>query len=148
MLFRSGGAEEYYASPTDYTALGSCLGEAPLRAVVNLPMETYCADTTAFVQRVFPESTLPPAFSEQDGLLRRIMVRQGLKTAFACQPRCSHVGYYSYHRPRPVPQGTLTERVSHWQNILRQPHLLANEAADCRLHPAANWTGVLREVRV
>jgi hypothetical protein len=97
----TGNNNQYYVSQndSDYQSWGVCFKKKPLEEII-LPYcnKEYYTSFNRYVYKTFPDSVVEHTFTEQDGLIRRIKEKHGLKAAFMCIPRCFHSGYYGYHR--------------------------------------------------
>lgn len=60
--------------------------------------DDYFNNPKTYVEQYYPNSALNSNFSEQDGLIRRIIEKNGLRIAFTHVPRCFHAGFYGYNR--------------------------------------------------
>lgn len=108
-------ADKVYRSQSDFSSLGVCWKPEVLRTIVQHGCPQYFQDMVGYVRVVFPESKFGLSWTEQDGLIRRELVRSHLMTVYPCLPRAVHVGFYGYHRPavnyRALPLKERIERV-------------------------------------
>lgn len=74
--------------------------------------EQYYLTAESYIKKNFPNHFLNVVYSEQDGLIRRIIDTSGLAIAYPDYPRCFHAGIWSYHRNgENVSNKTLIEKI-------------------------------------
>ena len=106
------GAETYIESDRDYASLGVCFRRDNLKLIEPHCCSEYYRNMSAYIARKFPNSWLGAEFSEQDGLIQRVIHESGMLTAWACMPRAYHIGIHGYHRSRGARlTGSLTEKI-------------------------------------
>jgi hypothetical protein len=89
----------YIKHSNEYQGIGSCFNRGMLFKYLSPHFRSdYFSSITRYVTKEFPESTLNNNYAEQDGLIRRIIEKNGLKVCFSHVPRCFHAGLYGYHR--------------------------------------------------
>jgi hypothetical protein len=90
----------YVKSNTNvHQGIGNCFKGAILKSLIEPDFcHDYFSNPTLYVRQYYPESLLSYSFSEQDGLIRRIIEKNRLKIAFSHVPRCFHAGFYGYNR--------------------------------------------------
>ena len=90
----------YFGSETDYQGWGMAMtSKVIMKYIFPHFQNDYFQNSGGYVKTHFPESVISGSFTEQDGLIRRIMERQReLKPVFPHVPRAFHSGFYSYHR--------------------------------------------------
>lgn len=89
----------YISDRPDYQALGSCFKpEVILDYIAPHFNAAYLTNPTAYCLRNFPKSIIGSIWTEQDGLIRRIMEINKKYAAFPCVPRGYHAGIYGYNR--------------------------------------------------
>lgn len=94
-----------------YQSLGTSFRRSILHRLSSYAQDGYFKDPVGFCQAVFPDSRIPAANAEQDGLLNRIRESHGLKTLYADVPRAYHAGFVGYHRAgKALTEGTAAER--------------------------------------
>jgi hypothetical protein len=93
-----------------YQSIGVSLKAYRLRQVLAHVSPAYFADQVRYCRRAFPRSKINPSHAEQDGLIHRIIEKQGSATAYASVPRAYHVGFVGYHRNGELPAGDVGER--------------------------------------
>jgi len=121
-LQRSADPNAYVESASDYTSWGSCWRREKLVYLVEHACDAYYHDMTGYIVRQFPNNPLKDIWTEQDGLIRRILMEGRGKrlTASPCLVRAYHVGITGYHRSRGYQfMGTLTEKVQKLDSALK-----------------------------
>jgi len=106
----------YYLSHPDrcdYQALGSCFKP---NIITDLIAPHYCTayltNPTAYCLRNFPNSSIGRIWTEQDGLIRRIMEINRMRNAFPCLPRGYHAGFYGYNRQPELVKKSYDEKLA------------------------------------
>ena len=103
---------DYVESDRDYASLGVCFRRENLGLITAHCCNEYYRSMTDYIVRTFPNSWLGSEFSEQDGLIQRVIKESGMSTAWACLPRAYHIGIHGYHRSRGARlTGSLTEKI-------------------------------------
>lgn len=109
----------YVESTRDYASLGVCFRRENLKALMPHCCGEYYGNMGGYIARKFPDSTLGGQFSEQDGLIQRVLHDSGMMTAWACMPRAYHIGIHGYHRSQGARlSGSLTEKVRALKRLL------------------------------
>ena len=94
-------------------------------------------------------------FTEQDGLIERVMLKSGRKVAFPFVSRAYHAGFYGYHRDVPLrPNGFLEAKIQGLRKLLSDPEVYAsptyNPYNDCERFPEdltfREWSGIVKKV--
>ena len=98
-----------YLHPS-YQSIGVSLKAYRLRQALRYATPQYFAAQVQFCARNFPHSRINRSHAEQDGLLHRVLEKQGSATAYASVPRAYHVGFVGYHRNGEMPPGDVGER--------------------------------------
>lgn len=123
--------EAYFTTARDYASIGVRWGREFLAAVVDHAREDYYADQTGYIQRRFAGNRFAGDFSEQDGLIMRVMWEQRWFTVWPYVPRCYHMGWYGYHRPNGKrPDGFLDSKIGSIKAIMSSPERLKAAAPD------------------
>lgn len=86
-----------YPNPM-YQSIGVSFRPARLRQVAPHANPTYLRNPIGYCKRAWPNSRIPQAHAEQDGLLHRIAEASNLRTYYPLTPRAYHVGFVGYHR--------------------------------------------------
>lgn len=115
---QSDDPRQFFTSRTDYASVGVCFKREKLSCILPHAHDGYYSNLSKYVAREFSENPVGP-YTEQAGLIRRLLIRSGGKSAWPYVPRAYHIGWYGYHRPsarRPV--GDLMERYGELQRLL------------------------------
>lgn len=118
-----GDKDEYYLSSDDYQSLGVCFHRKVVDELIKPHANReYFLNTKTYCQMMFPYSNIGAAYTEQDGLIRRIQEggRFGL-TAYPFFPRGFHAGLYGYNRgdaPISLSNKTFQQRVDYIRSII------------------------------
>ena len=89
----------YFTSQRDYASIGVAWRREKLAPVIAHASTEYYRDTSAYMVRTFPGNRFAGDFSEQDGLIMRVMWETHGTVAWPYVPRAYHLGWYGYHRP-------------------------------------------------
>lgn len=108
----------YYISQTDYSALGVCFPSASLDLLEPHVTPEYFSNMIGYIRNRFPNSRFGMQFSEQDGLIRRIIEADQLRVAWPCVPRAFHLAWYGYNRDGRRPLGLLADRIAQVKAIM------------------------------
>ena len=88
----------YVTSEPDYQSWGSCFRkEVILEMIYPHFNDNYLLNPTGYCLRHF-DSYLGGRFTEQDGLIKRILEKAKMKVAYPCYPFAYHAGFYGYNR--------------------------------------------------
>lgn len=90
----------YFTSRCDYASIGVCWRREKLEPVVKHARPEYYSDLGGYLNRTFPNNRFSDSFTEQDGLIMRVLGEQHGNIAWVYIPRCYHVGFNGYNRPR------------------------------------------------
>lgn len=93
-----------------YQSLGVSFRPKQLERVVRHAKPAYFANMIGYCKSQFPDSWIPPANAEQDGLIHRISEQDGLFTLYPSVPRAYHVGFTGYHRRGAALVGSIEQR--------------------------------------
>lgn len=89
----------YLTSEPDYQSWGSCFRkETILEMIYPHFNESYLSNPTGYCLHHFPNSIIGSRFTEQDGLIKRILEKSSLQVAYPCYPFAYHAGFYGYNR--------------------------------------------------
>jgi hypothetical protein len=90
----------YYLSPNpDYQSWGSCFKKTKINNYIKPHFNgEYFSNPNAYCKKLFDGSIVGDRFTEQDGLIRRIVEKTDLKIAYPHVPRAYHAGFYGYNR--------------------------------------------------
>lgn len=121
----------YFVSARDYASIGVCWKRERLSPVLAHANPAYCAAPSDYLVRVFPGNRFAGDFSEQDGLIMRVMWDLRQEVVWPYVPRCYHMGWYGYHRPNGKrPDGQLAAKISSIRADITQPDRLKSVAPD------------------
>ena len=112
--------EAYYLGTGDYCSLGVCFRKEVLQKhVLPAANTTYFVNPIDYVARNFKGSPIGHAYAEQDGLIRRLQMRQGasMPIVWPWMARAYHAGYYGKNRGA-GPRGPLAERIATLTSII------------------------------
>jgi hypothetical protein len=133
-----------------YQSLGVSFRIEHLASIVPHATPAYFGDPAGHLRAKFPASRLPHECFEQDGLIDRIVERDGLRGLFPCTPRGYHAGFLGYNRPGFPVLGTLEERVrtlmSMNESQMNDHALVHKDIRQCPLDGRGVTDYVLREV--
>ncbi len=88
----------YLTSEPDYQSWGSCFRKEVIMEMIYPHFnDNYLMNPTGYCLRHF-DSYLGGRFTEQDGLIKRILEKAKLQVAFPCYPFAYHAGFYGYNR--------------------------------------------------
>ena len=109
----SGNPNEYYlTSEPDYQSWGSCFRkEIILDMIYPHYNDQYLHDPTGYCLRTFPDAYLKGRFTEQDGLIKRILEKAKMKVAYPCLPYAYHSGFYGYNRQPHIMRKSYEEKL-------------------------------------
>lgn len=93
-------AEAYLLSGQDYASIGVCWKREKLAPVIEHAKTEYYENLNGYLQKHFPNNRFSNCFTEQDGLIMRIMAKTGGIVAWPFVPRCYHIGFAGYNRPK------------------------------------------------
>lgn len=81
-----------------YQSLGVSFRPDRLEGIRQHLVPAYFSNPIGYCKAMFPNSGLPPANAEQDGLLDRLVEASGTGVAYPWTPRAYHAGFVGYHR--------------------------------------------------
>ena len=90
----------YFVTARDFASVGVCWRRERLEPVIQHARPEYYADLGNYINRTFPNNRFGDCFTEQDGLIMRVMGVTNAFTVWPYVPRCYHVGFAGYNRPR------------------------------------------------
>lgn len=121
---------EFFSSAWDYASIGVCFRREKLAAVIPHACAAYYSDSGGYILRTFPSNRFGDCFTEQDGLIMRVMGETNGVTAWPYVPRAYHLGWYGYHRSGAHYAGRLEERVQRLRYAISDPATLARMNRD------------------
>ena len=89
-----------FTTARDFASVGVCWRRTRLAPVVEHARPEYYQDLSGYLQKHFPNNRFADCFVEQDGLIMRIMGVTNAVTVWSYVPRCYHIGFAGYNRPR------------------------------------------------
>jgi len=103
---------EYREDTDEYTSWGVCWRRESLKPLMEHCCDAYYSDMTRYIQRRFPQHKLGGSFTEQDGLIHRVLAEVKGVVASPCLRRANHIGITGYHRPQGYRfTGNLSQRI-------------------------------------
>ena len=90
----------YFTSRRDYASIGVCWRRERLAPVVEHARDEYYKDLSGYLAQHFPNNRFQDCFTEQDGLIMRILGVQHGNICWPYNPRAFHIGFNGYNRPR------------------------------------------------
>ena len=89
----------YLTSREDYASIGVCWKRENLAPVVAHASARYYGCMDSYMLQRFPHHPFGGDFSEQDGLIMRVLKETQGVTAWSYLPRAFHIGLWGYNRP-------------------------------------------------
>lgn len=89
----------YFLSKADYASVGVCWQREMLEHLLAHATTFYYKNLTGYLKEHFPSNRFGDCFTEQDGLIMRLLDIVKAPVAWPYRRRCHHVGIYGYHRP-------------------------------------------------
>lgn len=90
----------YLVSNQDYASIGVCWKREKLSSIIKHAKEEYYKDLGGYLKLNFPNNKFSDCYTEQDGLIMRILGEQHEYTCWPFVPRAYHIGFASANRPR------------------------------------------------
>ena len=121
----------YFTTVRDFASIGVRWRRDKLEKVLEHAKPEYYVDQKRYIQNKFPNNRFGKCFTEQDGLIMRLLDIQKWFTVWPYVPRCYHVGFYGYHRPNGKrPDGFLEAKIDKIKGMLRDEQKLKFAAPD------------------
>jgi hypothetical protein len=115
---RRGDPEGYFTSAA-YASHGVCLSAESIHLLQEHVQPAYFAHMGRYLTKRFPHSRLGGRFTEQDGLIDRILEERQLRNAWPCASRAFHTGFWGYHRQEKTRlPGSLERRVEAMRHLI------------------------------
>jgi hypothetical protein len=112
----------FLTSEVDYQALGNCFKkEVILDLIAPHYNDNYLINPTGYCLKHFPHSIIGRIWTEQDGLIRRILEQSELKVAYPCVPYAFHSGFYGYNRQPEIMRKSYDEKLKLIQETCFDP---------------------------
>lgn len=93
-----------------YQSLGVSFRPDRLERVLRHAKPAYFGNMVGYCKQKFPNTRIPAANAEQDGLIHRVMEADDELCAYPAVPRAYHAGFCGYHRNGTKLTGTIEER--------------------------------------
>lgn len=123
--------DAYFTSHRDYASIGVCWPRENLRPLMPHACDEYYENMQLYCLRHFPNYKYGGDFSEQDGLLMRLLDAQEKSIAWPYLPRAYHAGFFGYHRPNGRrPDGPLAQKITELGVILSDSQRLLAASPD------------------
>lgn len=90
----------YFTTARDFASVGVCWRRTRLAPVIEHAWPEYYQDLKGYLGAKFPNNRFADCFTEQDGLIMRVMGETNGIVAWPYIPRCHHIGFSGYNRPR------------------------------------------------
>jgi len=121
----------YFTSLRDFASIGVRWSRETISWFKDHACPAYYGNMATYIRsKMFTES-LGGDFSEQDGLIERVMLRLRRPAVWAYVPRAFHLGWYGYHRSNGQrPNGVLEGKVSAIRDIIIDPEKVRKECKD------------------
>jgi hypothetical protein len=124
------GADDFYGT-VDFCSYGVCFPRNALATVIQHARPEYYGNMDGYIGSNFPDLGFAGRFTEQDGLIHRLVKMSGLPSAWPVKPRSCHCGYYGYHRGKGLrPEGTLEQRYEQVKKIIASADELRRNSRD------------------
>lgn len=121
----------YFTTARDYASIGVRWGREALGTVLAHAHAPYYGDQEGYMRTRFRGNRFEADFSEQDGLIMRVMWETHGYTVWPYVPRCYHMGWYGYHRPNGKrPDGFLDAKISALRGLISDGEALKRVAPD------------------
>lgn len=91
--------EAYFTTARDYASIGVCWKKENLIPLLEHATPAYYSNMDGYMLKAFPGNRFADCFSEQDGLIMRVMWQEKTFTVWGYVSRAYHMGWYGYHRP-------------------------------------------------
>lgn len=89
----------YLTSEPDYQSWGSCFRKEVITEMIYPHFnDNYLMNPMGYCLRNWPNSIIGSRFTEQDGLIKRILEASDMQVAYPCSPYAYHAGFYGYNR--------------------------------------------------
>lgn len=92
--------EAYFISSKDYASIGVCWKREKLDYITTHANSEYYKDLVGYLKKHFPNNKFSSCFTEQDGLVMRLLGETHGYVAWPFVPRAYHFGVWGYNRPR------------------------------------------------
>ncbi len=121
----------YFTTSRDFASIGVRWSRANLGPILAHARQEYYVDQAGYLQKLFSGNRFAGNFTEQDGLIMRVMSSTQGFTAWCYAPRAWHLGWYGYHRPNGKrPDGFLEAKIEAIKATISNPEKLKVSAPD------------------
>ncbi len=121
----------YFTTARDYASIGVCWKKENLLPVIEHCTSAYYNDLDGYMPKRFPGNRFNADFSEQDGIIMRIMWETNAFTVWPYVPRAYHMGWYGYHRANGKrPDGFWEQKSGVIRAMISDPEALKIAAPD------------------
>jgi hypothetical protein len=120
----------YVTKEPDYQSWGSCFKkEIILDLIYPHFNDRYLYDPTGYCMRNFPLASIGSRFTEQDGLIKRILEQKKMTVAYPCLPYAYHSGFYGYNRQAQIMKKPYEEKLKMVREICFDKELMKKWSA-------------------
>jgi hypothetical protein len=109
-----------------YGSYGVAWKREALSRIILHAKEDFYSNMKGYILRTLPNTPLGDIFTEQDGLIERVLWKSGKKAVFPYASRAFHLGFWGYHRSGPRPTGFLEEKLEGLRKLLADPATYTN----------------------
>lgn len=92
--------QAYFTTACDFASIGCCWRRTRLASVVEHAKKEYYENLEAYIMKHFHDNRFFTCFTEQDGLIMRVLGATNGIVAWPYIPRCYHIGFAGYNRLR------------------------------------------------
>jgi hypothetical protein len=92
--------EAYFVTSRDFASIGVCWRRTRLAPIIEHARPEYYGNLAGYLAKHFPNNRFADSYTEQDGLIMRILGVTHDSVAFSYVPRSFHFGCSGYNRPR------------------------------------------------
>ena len=136
-----------------YGSYGVCWKRENMPVFLRHANNTYYTNMPGYIQAQFPNTPLGSTWTEQDGLIERLIILSGKKAAFPFVSRAYHQGFYGYHRDGQRPNGFLQQKIESLRAMIADPKTFENPVnnpyKDLEMFPEGSafheWNGELKK---
>lgn len=97
-----------------------------LSAIIPHARNEYYSNMDNYVRHNLAGTPLGDQFTEQDGVIERVMWKSGKSVAFPIASKAFHLGLYGYHRDGQRPNGFLEAKLAGLRKMLADPETFKN----------------------
>lgn len=109
----------YLTSEPDYQSWGSCFRKEVITEMIYPHFnDGYLMNPTGYCLRNWPNSIIGSRFTEQDGLIKRILEASPLQVAYPCLPYAYHAGFYGYNRQAHIMKQSYDQKLALIRNTV------------------------------